>query len=128
MRVLLDTNALIYTYVWPERLSKAWRTVLVDTALQPMTSVACLWEIAIKSVKHPDRFKVSAKDLLTQAEADGMSILPIVSDRIFEASELPLHHGDPFDRLIIAEARAHNAAVMTTDRIFSRYDVELVVA
>lgn len=119
MRLLLDTAAFIYAAQSPELLS-----LRVEVALQnPQTalelSAISLVEIAIKSTL--GKLKISAADAHQAVENLGIRILPYTAEHALHLFELPLHHRDPFDRQIIAQALAEKVSVATPDPKFGLY-------
>ena len=119
MRLLLDTAVLIYAMQSPERLS-----VRADVALRlPQNalevSAISLSEIAIKSAV--GKLKISAESAREAAEGLDIRILPFTAEHAFRLFELPLHHRDPFDRQIIAQALVEKVSVVTPDDKFERY-------
>lgn len=118
MRLLLDTVAFIFAVEAPEHLSTR-----VEAALQRPENVelsaVSLVEIAIKSTL--GKLRLSAGDARKGVEDLGIRILPYTAEHAFYLFELPLHHSDPFDRQIIAQALAENIAVATPDEKFSLY-------
>lgn len=120
MRLLLDTAVLIYAVESPENLS-----LRVDVALQnPKTtlelSVISLTEIAIKSSL--GKLRLSAGDARKAVEDLGIRMLSYTAEHAFHLFDLPLHHRDPFDRQIIAQALAENIPVATPDEKFRLYE------
>jgi PIN domain nuclease of toxin-antitoxin system len=86
-------------------------------------SAASAWEIAIKQAMG----KLQApRDLLTAVEATGLTWIPISEREAYDAGGLPMHHRDPFDRLLIAQARSRSAILVSSDPIFDRYGVHLL--
>lgn len=119
MRLLLDTAVLIYAMQAPERLS-----LRADVALRfPQNaleiSAISLSEIAIKAAV--GKLKISAENAREAAEGLGIRILPFTAEHAFRLFELPLHHRDPFDRQIIAQALVEKIPVITPDDKFERY-------
>jgi PIN domain nuclease of toxin-antitoxin system len=119
VRLLLDTAVLIYAMQAPERLS-----LRADVALRfPQNalelSAVSLSEIAIKSAV--GKLKISAESAREAAENLGIRILPFTAEHAFKLFELPLHHRDPFDRQIIAQALVEKISVITPDDKFERY-------
>jgi PIN domain nuclease of toxin-antitoxin system len=118
MRLLLDTVAFIFAVEEPERLSTR-----VDVALQKPENVELsaisLVEIAIKSTL--GKLRLSAEDARKGVEDLGIRILPYTAEHAFHLFELPLHHSDPFDRQIIAQALAEKIPIATPDEKFSLY-------
>jgi PIN domain nuclease of toxin-antitoxin system len=119
MRLLLDTAILIYAVESPERLSKLASTALRNRANVLELSSISLAEIAIKAAL--GKLKLSAA-IARQAIQDlDIRVLPYTAEHAFELFDLPRHHGDPFDRQIIAQALSEKIPVVTSDEKFSLY-------
>src|SRR5579863_10348536 len=119
MRLLLDTAVLIYAVESPERLSKRAASVLKNTQNVLELSTISLAEIAIKAAL--GMLKLSPA-LVRQAVQDlDIRTLPYTAEHAFELFALPLHHGDPFDRQIIAQALSEQIPVVTPDEKFALY-------
>ena len=119
MRLLLDTAILIYAVEAPESLSKRAASVLQNPRNVLQLSAISLTQIAIKSSL--GKLKVTAA-IVRQALQDlDISILPYTGDHSLRLFELPLHHGDPFDRQIIAQALSEELPVITPDEKFKLY-------
>ena len=119
VRVLLDTAILIYAVESPERLTKRAITVLENAENVLELSAISLSEIAIKRAL--GKLRLSA-DVARQAVADlNIRILPYTADHAFQLFDLPLHHADPFDRQIIAQALSEKIPILTSDEKFSLY-------
>jgi len=124
MRILLDTNALLFAVAEPERLGARWRVDLLNTANEVYVSSVSAAEVAIKIVIG----KLSGTIDLTAATLQryGLVTLPFTLEHGNAMRTLPLLHRDPFDRMIIAQALVEDLAIMTTDRQFADYGVRLV--
>jgi PIN domain nuclease of toxin-antitoxin system len=119
MRVLLDTSVLIFSTEAPERLSKRAYETLRDTRTIREISSVSLAEIAIKNAL--GKLKLPA-DVVRQAMQDMLvRFLPFTADHAYRMFELPLHHRDPFDRQIIAQALSEKIPVVTPDEKFQLY-------
>ena len=119
MRLLLDTVALICAVESPERLSKRAAAALENPENVFEFSAISLSEIAIKSAL--GKLGISGS-MIQQAIQDlDLRVLPYTSDHALQMFDLPLHHGDPFDRQIIAQALAEKIPVMTSDEKFRLY-------
>ncbi len=119
VRLLLDTAVLIYAVEAPEQLSKRASAALRNPANVLELSAVSLTEIAIKSSL--GKLKVTAA-IARQAVQDlDIRILPFTAEHAFRLFELPLHHGDPFDRQIIAQALSEKISVVTPDEKFRVY-------
>ncbi len=119
MRVLLDTAVLIFAAISPERLSKRATAVLENEANVLELSAVSLSEIAIKTAL--GKLRISAAIARRAVEDLGIRVLPYTADHAFQLFDLPLHHGDPFDRQIIAQALSEKIPILTSDEKFSLY-------
>ena len=119
MRVLLDTAVLIFAVEAPDRLSKRAAATLKNPENVRELSSISLTEIAVKA----SLGKLSISALIARQALDDMDVrvLPFTSDHAFRLFELPIHHRDPFDRQIIAQALSEDIAIITPDRHFSSY-------
>lgn len=119
VRVLLDSAILIYAVESPERLTKRSTTILENAENVLELSAISLSEIAIKRAL--GKLRLSA-DVARQAVADlNIRILPYTADHAFQLFDLPLHHADPFDRQIIAQALSEKIPILTSDEKFNLY-------
>jgi PIN domain nuclease of toxin-antitoxin system len=119
VRLLLDTAILIFAVDSPERLSKRATAALKNRNNVLELSAISISEIAIKTAL--GKLQLSAT-LVRQAVEDlDIRILPYTADHAFHLFELPLHHGDPFDRQIIAQAMCEKIPIMSPDEKFSLY-------
>ncbi len=124
MNLLLDTHALIWFLENDPKLSAAAREVIEEPANQRWVSMASGWEMAIKSQLGKLRLPLVFEGLFPGAlEARGFSILPIQAGHLHRYHALPLHHRDPFDRLLVAQALADGFTVVGTDPAFDAYGV-----
>ena len=119
VRLLLDTAVLIYAVESPERLSRRAKAALEDSEnILEMSSIS-LAEIAIKAAL--GKLTLSA-EMARQAVQDlGIRILPYSAEHAFSLFDLPRHHGDPFDRQVIAQALWEEIPVITPDETFKLY-------
>ncbi len=124
MRLLLDTHALLW-WLADEGLTADARAAIAAGHNQVLVSAASAWEIAIKRALG----RLSApEDLLDQLAASGFDHLPIALRHALAVSDLPAHHRDPFDRMLIAQAMVEGLTVVTRDRRFSAYPVAVLPA
>ena len=119
MRVLLDTVAFLFAIVDPDRLSRKARTVMRDPANQREVSVISLAEIAMKNAA--GKLNLSREDAMEALSRLQVSMLPYAEAQVLELMTLPVHHRDPFDRMLIAQALAEDVPVMTCDKEFRKY-------
>ena len=123
MRLLLDTHAVVWWH--DRRLGPTAHELIRSSAIRPWISVASVWEAAIKHAAGRLRLPRTPEDLLsdTALEAEGFQVLSIRAAHALAAAALPRHHGDPFDRMIIAQARAESLTIVTSDPEFDAYSV-----
>lgn len=125
MRVLVDTHVLLWAATSPNRLPERFREYLESPANDVLFSAASIWEIAIKSqIKRID-LTIDPAELARGAVEHGFEELAVTSVHAAGVSQLPLHHRDPFDRILIAQALAEPARLLTVDTALARYS-ELV--
>lgn len=118
---LLDTHTLLWSLDNDRRLSARHRQI-IQSEPNVYVSVATLWEIAIK--RSLNKLEVSP-DINTVIHEAGYHQLGIERAHIDALLPMPLHHRDPFDRMLIAQARVENLSILTSDRHFASYDVAL---
>lgn len=112
-----------------QRLSQQTRALLQDPGNQLYLSAASSWEIAIKYALGKLPLPLPpAEYVLSRMETSGTSPLPVQHSHALHAGSLPLHHADPFDRLLIAQARLENLEILTADRQFEAYEIKLLWA
>jgi PIN domain nuclease of toxin-antitoxin system len=118
---LLDTQILLWAAAGSDRLTSAARRLIGDPANTLVFSAASLWEIAIKSGLGRDDVQVDAKRLRTGLRDNGYVELPVTGAHAAAIADLPPLHRDPFDRLLIAQARIEGLELVTADRIVAQY-------
>jgi PIN domain nuclease of toxin-antitoxin system len=124
LRLLLDTHVFLWWAETPERLSAAQREAIESRANDVYFSVASIWEMAIKVGTGRLEFPVSEIEAHTVGR--GLTVLPILAPHAVELLSLPRLHGDPFDRMLIAQARAEGLTLVTEDAAIRRYEVALL--
>jgi PIN domain nuclease of toxin-antitoxin system len=129
LRALLDTHSWLWMRAEPDRLSEPSRELLRDPSSELFFSAASAWEIAVKFATGKLRLPEPPVDFVAQRLAeDRVSALPILIAHALHAGELPPHHRDPFDRLLIAQARIEGLTLLTADREIAKYDVPILWA
>lgn len=121
MTYLLDTHLLLWVTVAQDRLSSQARTLLSDLAVTPMFSTASIWEVVIKKALGRKDFSVEPSRLRDDLMENGYDELEIRSEHVLEVAALPLIHKDPFDRMLIAQARVEGIILLTGDADVVRY-------
>lgn len=123
MTLLLDTHILLWWLAGDPALPERAAEAIADPETAVVVSAATAWEIAIKRaagrLEAPD-------DLLDALAANNFDTLAITAGHALDAGSLPTHHADPFDRMLIAQARAEHLSLVSVDDRFSDYDVELL--
>jgi PIN domain nuclease of toxin-antitoxin system len=126
MRILLDTHVLLWALAAPARLPRTAREALEDRGNDILFSAASIWEIAIKSQLLRTDFGVGADEITAAARETDFIELPISALHAAEVAKLPPHHKDPFDRLLVSQARTEPARLMTADQAIGAYSTDLV--
>ena len=127
MRVLVDTHTLIWDLEANPRSSRKAIEFLRSDEHELVFSLVSLWEIAIKiKTGKLNTIGSSVAYIRDQMDAYSMQFLPIRYEHILQLEALPAHHGDPFDRLLIAQAIAESLPILTHDEKFSLYPVKLI--
>ncbi len=127
MRILLDTHALLWAAGGDSRLSTTAAVIIRDPSQDLLFSAVSALEIAMKHaggrLELPDDVGAWIR---TRVAAFGLIELPITLDHAIEAGMLPKHHGDPWDRLLVAQARIEGVPILTADTMLLNYDVETI--
>lgn len=126
-RALLDTHSFLWFISGDERLSRPARA-LIEARENPMlVSVASLWEIAIKHGLGKLSLERPFVELISnQLERQRIGVLAIEIPHLAELTGLPLHHRDPFDRLLVAQARAEDLPIISVDAVLDEYDIQRI--
>jgi PIN domain nuclease of toxin-antitoxin system len=127
VRVLLDTHTFIWSFDSPEKLSPRIRALCLLEDTELVVSVASLWEMQIK-------LQIGKLELATPIEViveqqrltNGIVVLPVRLPDVVALRALPLVHRDPFDRLLIAQARVESMPIRTADPQFAHYQMEVI--
>jgi PIN domain nuclease of toxin-antitoxin system len=122
VRILADTHVLVWAAADPERLAPQARELLVDSHADVWFSVISIWEVVIKAAQRPD-FAVDADSLRRGLLQRGFQELEVTAPHVLEVGRLPRLHGDPFDRMLVAQARVEEFTIMTADRAITAYPV-----
>lgn len=126
MKYLLDTGVWLWSVGETERINPKARQVIAEGRDEIYLSAASVWEISIKSalrkMRLPERPAIYVPSRIA---AQGIQPLPITHVHALGVSDLPPHHRDPFDRILIAQAQAEGMTILTADRAFVKYQVEV---
>jgi len=126
MIVLLDTHTFLWFLGGNLELSNQARSIIENPEYEKYLSIASFWEIAIKSSLGKLTLDVPFAELKAEAVKNNFQILPITFQDTLYLSTLPFHHRDPFDRIIISQAKTNNLALVSRDDNFGHYDVNLL--
>ena len=121
MNLLLDTHLLLWAASEPQRLSSKARALLLAPANQLVFSSASLWEISIKNGLARSDFNVDPRRLWRMLLVNGYRELPVTSEHAVAVSDLPPLHKDPFDRILMAQARVEGLTLLTADKAVAKY-------
>ena len=121
MKLLLDTQLLLWAAAHPRRLSAAARKLINDPQHALLFSAVSLWEITIKNSLGRDDFRVQPRVLRRGLLDNGYVELPITSEHAVSVEALPDVHRDPFDRLLIAQATCEGITLVTADAMVGQY-------
>jgi PIN domain nuclease of toxin-antitoxin system len=125
MILLLDTHSLLWWFADDPQLAAPARRSIADPLNDVLVSAASVWEIEVK--RAAGRLE-APEDLLAAIASAGFDAIPFTAQDATDAARLPRHHGDPFDRMVIAQARRLEAVIVSHDRAFAAYDVHVLGA
>jgi PIN domain nuclease of toxin-antitoxin system len=125
--VLLDTHVLLWWTSDDPRLTRRARTLLADPSSELWLSVASAWELVIKTPAGKLTLPEPVNSYIpTRLSHYRIEALPVEMRHVLGVAELPLHHRDPFDRLLIAQSRVERLPIVTGDPFIARYQVETI--
>ena len=129
MRYLADTHIALWLIAEPSRLSQKALAMMENPENEWFLSAASVWEVALKHAKHPVAIPLTAREFHDDCIRSGLKDLPVTLAHIYQAGALSVEgvHGDPFDRMILAQARHDGLMLVTHDSAFSQYDDEHVL-
>lgn len=125
MQYLLDTHVILWWFTQPEKINVKARRIIEDKANQIYLSSASFWKMAIK--KSLGRLTLP-HNLIEAAAAENFKILPIMPEEGLGVADLPLLHSDPFDRLLIIQAKLNDLVIITKDLVIQEYPVIVLKA
>ena len=129
MKLLLDTQCWLWMQVAPERFSTKTLTLLRDDANDLLLSVASCWEIAIKYALGKLPLPAPPEHYVPdRMHSSGVDALMVRLEHALRVATLPLHHRDPFDRLLVAQAQIERIPLLTADSQLALYDVDVLPA
>lgn len=128
MNILIDTNIAIFAMNNKNKLDKSFINTLESLDNRIFVSMASVWEVAIKSIKHPDKIPINEIQFIKCCEEMEFEILPVNVNHLMNLRNLKLkndiiNHNDPFDRLLLSQSVCENLTFCTTDTMLLNYDV-----
>jgi PIN domain nuclease of toxin-antitoxin system len=127
MKLLLDTHAFLWMNSDPNNLSEKARIAIVDSTNMLLLSMISVWEMQIKVGIGKLQLEVPLPAMIQEnQELNKLIIMPITLEHVFALDNLPAHHKDPFDRLLIAQAKVEDATLVTADPLIHQYDVSVL--
>lgn len=125
MRILIDTHVFIWWTSDSQKLSLAVYNLLTNPKTQVILSVVSIWEMQIKLSLGKLELKTALPELVEdEVKQNRIELLPLDLSHIYALSNLPNHHRDPFDRLLIAQAKSEELVIISIDDKFDSYDIE----
>jgi PIN domain nuclease of toxin-antitoxin system len=128
MDVLLDTHILLWAWTGDKRLIKAQRELIASAEVRAWVSIVSLWEIGIKASLGKLELKAPLNELVATLPEFHIDLLPLKVEHVQLVATLPLHHRDPFDRMLIAQAKHEGMHLITADPHFAGYGVPVIAA
>ena len=122
MKFLLDTHALLWWLADDDQLGGAAGEAIADPANDILISMVSLWEIAVKV--RIGKLQADIEEIISAVQREGFTVLDVGMAHLVALAGLPMHHRDPFDHLLIAQAITEDATLMSEDRNAARYPVQ----
>lgn len=127
MKLLLDLHIFLWLVHEPQRLTSAVVAALSDVNNQRYLSIVSVWELQIKANTGKIALPSSVQQFVTEQRIlNNIHSVPILEQHVWRLAELPLHHRDPFDRILIAQAIDEDFTLVTVDAFFDAYPVNLL--
>lgn len=126
MRLLLDTNALIWWLSEDGKLGRAATALIAHAESEILVSIVSLWEVTVKW--RTGKIALTGSELLDGLVAETIEPMPIRTSHLRALESLAFHHRDPFDHLILAQAKVERAAIVTSDHEMARYGIPCIRA
>ena len=125
MNYLIDTCTLVWLFDDPDKLTPKAKAIVTNNDYRLFVSVISLWEIQLKRQKF-HYFGGSHKDITDYLQANEISVLPVTSDDVEILENLQKYHHDPFDHMIICQAKNHYMSIITCDQAIAKYNVNVI--
>lgn len=126
MSYLIDTQILIWLFISPQKLPPKVLKILKNIENDIFVSNVSIWEIAIKTSIGKLNLPFELKNIVQEISEMSVLILDITSEHLIKVADLPFHHKDPFDRLLISQSLVENIPLISADDNFKQYDINLI--
>jgi PIN domain nuclease of toxin-antitoxin system len=126
MKLLLDTHIILWFLGNVEKLSEEALSAITDQKNEKYVSIVSAWELAIKINLGKLTFEGGVANFFKMIQENGFELMPVKEDHIIRLETLPLHHRDPFDRLLLTTAISEQMTFITSDKEFTQYGVSLI--
>jgi PIN domain nuclease of toxin-antitoxin system len=124
MAFLLDTHAFLWFVAGDKQLPESIKSKILNINESCYLSVASLWEITIKTQIGKLKLEISLQELFDYIDRNQIEIIQITYDHLLTLSELPAHHSDPFDRIIVSQAVTENLTLISKDKGLKKYKIK----
>lgn len=133
MKVLIDTHIAIWAVLNNPKLPKQARDIIIDKENDIFYSTASVWEITIKHILHPDKLRINGSLLEKGCEENGYFVLPILNKHVSALETLKRlenapRHNDPFDKIMIAQAKTEGLMFLTHDYLIPYYNETFIIS
>lgn len=133
MRILIDTHIAIWAVMNDPKLPERAKDIILDEENEIFYSTASVWEITIKHMLHPDKLRISGSLLEKGCEDNGYLVLPIFNKHVsaletLRRPENAPRHNDPFDRIMVAQAKVENLRFLTHDSLVPYYEEPFIIS
>ena len=133
MKILIDTHIAIWAVSDDPKLPKVAKDILMDEHNEIFYSTASIWEIIIKHMTHPEKVIIDGYTLAKSCEDSGFKVLPILNQHTFALKDLKYpdnapRHNDPFDRILIAQAKVEEMKFLTNDSLIPYYYESFIIS
>ncbi len=133
MKVLIDTHIAIWAVLNDPKLPSKAKDIILDKENDIFYSTASVWEITIKHMLHPNKLRMNGNLLEKGCEENGYLVLPILNKNVsaletLKRSENAPRHNDPFDRIMVAQAKAEGFMFLTHDSLIPYYDEPFIIS
>ncbi|MEM7110776.1 MAG: type II toxin-antitoxin system VapC family toxin [Bacteroidota bacterium] len=126
MAYLLDTQVLIWIFGEPEKLTTDMISIIKNPENDLCVSQVSFWEMAVKINIGKLTLPVNLEEFMVETLDNDISVIEVKANHIFGIVDMPLHHRDPFDRLILSQSMLEDIPLISSDNQFKAYDVKLI--